>query len=323
MKKFIAIVLALAVMAALCSCGTSGTVTGEEAEELIAEIEAEAEKVIEDAGITLDEGDTVIAGLANPMVEYSSLEEINEIVGSALCHPPVMGVTDDAFFVINCTDYSIAQYNFSVNGNPFTFRCAPVMSMDISGIYVTDGTAFPAEPTGDDIEFCLTGDVQAARWFTMDGQYVLAADEPGNMDDDTFKMVAEELCNLTATGMSDAEYEAFYAELEGSWYYAEFRPTAEITANGSESATIVVHWPNSAFEYEQWTMTVRLSEDGLLYYNDLVAQVETFTSETESTVTTVEFPAEGWWSYSDGTLYWDGAGDESVTDAVFTKNVVE
>lgn len=322
MKKIFVFALTLVMTIMLCAC-VSGTLTGDEAQAFVDDMIDQAEQVIHDAGlddVTLDGADEEYLGITNPMTEYGSLDEINEIVGSKLVRSSVMGVTGEKFYTVDCGDFTMADYRFEVNGNPYSLRCAPVADQDISGIYVGNGTAFPDKPGTDDIEFCLESGVQAARWFTMDGQYVLSAEETGKINNDTFKMIAEEFYSITATGMSETELRAFYEELEGR--YADKnapRATVEVVANGSESVSILITWSSSAAVHEEWTMTAKLSEDGLLCYNDLVQKELTYTSDTEYTEEIMEFPTQGWFEYADGVLFWSGAGEDGFSDCAFEK----
>lgn len=329
MKKILSVTLVLVIVLLLCACGKSGTISGDEAQAVVDSIVADAEKVVKDAGlddVTIEGADTEkadsseVANMVNPMTEHASLNEINDLVGSKLAKPPVMGVRNEQFFTIDCGDYTIADYHFEVSGTPYTFRCAPVADRDISGIYVGDGTAFSDTPDDAVIEFCLKDGVKAARWFTMDGQYVLSAKEPDIMDEAAFRSVAYELHNLTTSGMSEAEYELFYSELAGMYQDRHSqRAMAEITANGSDSVTIVVSWANGAACREEWTMTAKLMEDGLICYKDLVQKELTYKTETDYTEEVIEFPAEGWFEYIDGVLYWSGAGDDSCVHCEFEK----
>lgn len=255
-------------------------------------------------------------GMPNPMVEYASLDEINDIVGSALVHPAVMGVSDEKFFVIDCGDFQLADYRFTVGGVEYSFRSAPV-TQDISGYHVGEGTAF-ADGARDGIEYAEANDTQLARWFTIDGQYVLTAKDMA--DADTFALVAEELCAMTLPGMSGAEYEAYYADLAGQYYdsYSQ-RATMTVEADGANGVKIVVDWSSSASESTEWTMTARLTEDGLLSYNDCACSNIATAADGAETVDIVSTDGEGWFTFDGDKLCWTGAADENCVNCVFKK----
>ena len=127
--------------------------------------------------------------IPNPMVEYDSLSEINEKIGCNLTQPAVMGVTDEAFFVISD---SIAQYDFSLNGYEYTFRASKDLESDISGIYVGNSTLFGLFNTTDTVN--ITGDnVKGYRFFTDDMQYTITVDEADALDETQFVNICEEL----------------------------------------------------------------------------------------------------------------------------------
>ena len=137
------------------------------------------------------------ASLPNPIKEYGSLEEINELTHGHLMHPAVMGVADERFSVIDCGEYRIAQYNYTVNGIPYTYRFSPSVVSDISGIYDDGGTLFGSEIKNEVKEF---SGGKAYRFFNTDGQYVLTAQDDGALSLDTFQMIAQEQENLASMG---------------------------------------------------------------------------------------------------------------------------
>ena len=259
-------------------------------------------------------------GMPNPVTEYETLSEINEIVGCELAHPAVMGVTDERFSVIETESCLIAEYCFDLNGLEYTFRCGAVADEDISGVYIDGESAF-GSPEGNDIEYAFGEGFKLARWFDINGQYILIQDDQENvMDEETFRLIAEEMKDLTSTVPTESELEAFYESLEGI-YDDSFsqRATAEVTANGSEGALIKVFWAESATVMYNWTMNVKLMEDGLLCYKDGSLVIVTIEGETDTAEVQYE-NAEGFFSYDGEALYWNGAEDESCTDCVFVKN---
>ena len=289
MKRMLVLALAAMMILSLCACGSKQEEKPEESESI---------------------------GLPNPMTEYASLDEINNIVGSKLVHPAVMGVSDEKFFVIDCGDYKLADYRFTVGGVDYMFRSAPV-TQDISGYHVGEGTAF-ADGARDGIEYAETDGTQLARWFTMDGQYVLTAKDMA--DADTFALVAEELCAMTFSGMSEAEYEACYADLAGQYYdsYSQ-RATMTVEADGANGVKITVDWSSSASELTEWTMTARLYEDGLLSYNDCTCSNIVTAADGAETVDIVSTDGEGWFTFDGDKLCWTGAADENCVNCVFEK----
>ena len=172
MKKSILFAVLAALLLGLAACGAPAAETPE-----ITEQEPE-----------------VIPGVPNPMVQYDTLDDINGLVGSRLCAPGVMGVTDKAYFVINTGDGKMAEEQFTVAGNKYNFRCAPVDDRDISGLWIGDGgTAFEGMEPSDEIQYAESDSCKAARWFTKDGQYVLSVNDEGRLTEDDFLAVAGEL----------------------------------------------------------------------------------------------------------------------------------
>ena len=170
MKKTLAILMAVLMLFALCACGSKDVEEG---------------------------GDDVISGMPNPVTEADNLEEINELTGGKLCAPGVMGVEDKSFSTIDCGDYKVAQYVFTVNGNEFTFRYAPVKDVDISGVYEGETSAFEGKDAGE-VEYAEADTVKLARWADGEGQYVLSMAAGEETDAETFSTMAEELMSIIA-----------------------------------------------------------------------------------------------------------------------------
>ena len=261
MKKILTLTLALALVFALAACGGKAEPASPEAGILPDPTE---EPGTTPPGTSSDLEAPVI-GLPNPMVSYETLDEINEAVGCRLCTPAVMGVSDKAYFVTTTSDGQMAETQFTVAGLKYSFRCAAVADHDISGLYIGEsGTAFSGMEISDELQYAEDASYKAARWFTIDGQYVLSVMDEGTMTKDTFLAIAEELRSGTQPGMSEANLTALYDALAGNYFdITSQRAMAEITSKGSEGLHIVVSWGSSASERDQWVMDARFTEDGL------------------------------------------------------------
>lgn len=168
MKKITALLVCFVLVFALCACGKSEPAAEDEPE----------------------------VGMQNPMTEYTSLDDVNKAVGGNLCGPAAMGVSDEAFFVINAGSYKLGEYRFKMNGCEYCLRCAKTPE-DISGIYLSGGEGTAFSETGDAdaddaIQFNSDDTYKCARWFVGDMQYVLSANDGGEIEQDTFKSVANE-----------------------------------------------------------------------------------------------------------------------------------
>ena len=159
MKKIILTALALTLALSLAACGKNetGTPTTDAPTDAVTADETEA-------------GDTGLAGIANPMVEYASLDEINEKAGTAIALPEGTAVEDEQFFVIS---ENLAEYRFTLDGIEYTVRGAAEDGTDISGLYTENGTAFENDPT---LPNSYTGDGVCAYTFNRDFfRYVVIA----------------------------------------------------------------------------------------------------------------------------------------------------
>ena len=252
------------------------------------------------------------AGLANPMTEYASLEELNEATGSLLTGPGVMGISDESFASYDCGEYMIAEYNFTVAGVKYMLRSAPTLE-DISGFYVNGEPAFSGD-IADGINYAEGEDgVQLARWANVDGQYVFAC----LSENDDFTGIAEEMYAVnspSATGGVD------FATLPGEYQDSvSQRASMTVEDNGDETVHMLVSWANSAFETMQWEMNASLGEDGLLYYTDGSSSLVSTAEDGTQEVKVLSVNTEGFFSIADGVLYWNGAADESCRECAFEK----
>lgn len=71
--------------------------------------------------------------IPNPMVEKSSIEEINSAAGTDIQRPLAFSISNEKYFVIN-TDVPVADYRFTIDGIEYVLRAANTME-DISGVY--------------------------------------------------------------------------------------------------------------------------------------------------------------------------------------------
>jgi len=133
-------------------------------------------------------------GMVNPNVSYDSLEEINELIGVNLIKPPVMGISDETFIVIN---NEIGEYTFKINGQEYTLR-ASKKTDDISGIYGKDGLIFNNEVC-ENYETHFEDNIKAGRFFYDGTQYVLSVLDNNEISEENFKDILFEIGNIVSS----------------------------------------------------------------------------------------------------------------------------
>ena len=176
MKKFLSLILALSFLLTFAACSK------EEAKEE-----------------TIEEG--AISGVANPMTEISSIEELSEIVNGALTR--IEGATNEKYFTY-AVEPIMAEYQFDFEGFSCRLRFSKAdITQDISGVYVDDGTAF--EGATDEDHYITNDDCKLHRWFTSDGQYILIVDdEEDAMSFETFEKISNTFQSLEPLAGEDA-----------------------------------------------------------------------------------------------------------------------
>ena len=299
-KRIALLLVAGLISAALCAC--SGQPSPDE------DTPAE-EQTAEDAAS--DE----IVGMANPITEYGSLAEINEITQGKLSHPPVMGVSDEDYSIIDCGEYKVAEYDFKVNGIPYCYRFANGVVEDVSGIYVDGGTLFTSDDAADRIKEYEGG--KAVRHFTTDGQYVLSVKDDGVLDNNTFRGIAEELFSQTA------EADGYGYGLDpfiGNWYEEiAGRGQMTVTVDG-EKAVFDVVWANSAAEVYKWEFSGTVNEEGVIEYTDGRKYSAVFDQAGNETVNELSSTNSGTVSIDEnGNILWIDNESAYTEGTVFVK----
>jgi len=300
MKNTIILILAAAMVLSLAACSLSSA----------------QEPYYEEPVITTSqtaEPETEDSQVVNPVVEYSSLEEANAVLGTSLS---LLGGSEEAFAVIN---EETAQYTFTKNGVPFTYRANPYTYEDISGLYLEDGLAFDNFHPGNDepFHYLCNDQYKIGRWFTTSQtQYVLAAEDNGSLSEEDFLAMVLECQKVTGL-MKSNEY---YDNLAGSYYDDNgHNATMEVVSCGYEGVIITVLWNNSAATKDCWTMDAQIDDaTGLLAYSDCLHQLITFAEDGSETRETLEENIAGYFSYDEetGHLLWTGA-EEGCEEAVF------
>lgn len=164
---------------------------------------ADSNQVVSEASETVAKtaDDTVsesTVGMASPIKEYASLDEMNEAAATMLQHPGVMGVTNERFFVIDDGTDKIAEYSFDINGVSYCLRHCPTTLDDISGVYIDGKTAFADKEYTGDIDYVVTDDMMLARWARVEGQFVLMATRTEGYTEEQFHTIAEEIQMVNA-----------------------------------------------------------------------------------------------------------------------------
>lgn len=118
-----------------------------------------------------------------PITDRGSLDEVNEVIGSAMKRPADLEPTDEAWSTIDDEEKNhIGQYTFTYNGGNYTLRAAKDTG-DISGVW-ENGTTLGNGREGDVTAITTESGGIWSRWFDGDMQYSLYA-EGATMDDYT------------------------------------------------------------------------------------------------------------------------------------------
>lgn len=252
-------------------------------------------------------------GMPNPMVEYNSLEEINEKVGVKLVKPGVMGVADEKFFVISDT---IAQYDFNVNGISYTARASKDTAEDISGIYVDGKTIFEGSDMISD--YYVDDSLKACRLVTDDGQYIYVANDEGKLDEETFGDICLEMINTSLLSLSDPVVNELVGTYQDS---TSQRANALVDIIGKDLLLIDIEWADSADAYDEWVIQAKYNNGKLEYEMNGIAHLHITVDENGEVTDAVQVndAIGGYFEVIDGTICWTGSGVANTAECVFEK----
>lgn len=241
--------------------------------------------------------------LANPMVEYESLEDINKAVGVEIASPGIMGKENEQFLVIS---KEIAQYSFDLNGYSWTIRGACITEHDISGIY-HEHNNFVANQDG----VLYTNEFYLDRFFDDDKQYTIFVADPDNLDQEQFMSVCNELESIMKWHTND--------ELVGDYQDTTSNRAFAFVERKGDEYTVVVYWSTSASETTEWTMYGRKQDNKIVYGGENITNYAYDESgeivSNDSTATNYL----GSFEIQDGKLLWNNCSDKNNRDLVFEK----
>lgn len=245
------------------------------------------------------------ANVPNPIVECTSLEEINEKVGVNLIKPPTMGVENERFSIINET---IAQYDYELNGKNWTIRGANIYDEDISGIYSIDNEF--VEGQGATL---YTNTYYLERFFDGETQYTILLSNPEDVLQETFVDCCNELERIMKYHLNDP--------LVGDYTDSvSQRATASVERKGDEYI-VLVNWSNSVNETTSWLMYATLQDNKLSYAGENISAYVYDTEGNEISATPTASNNIGYFEIKDGKLYWSGAAQEICRTCIFEKIV--
>lgn len=248
--------------------------------------------------------DEPIMGMANPMVEYDSLEEINEKVGVQIVTPGIMGKDNEKFFVISD---NLAQYNFDLNGYSFTIRGSKKTDVDISGIHDKNNVFEPGQDTTIYLNDCYID-----RFYDGDIQYTIVCDNPEGLDETVFSDLCFELESIMKWHNDDP--------LVGDYQDSVSQRASLTVERHGEEYVLVVNWASSASENTCWTMYATKDGNKLNYAGENIAH--TVYDADGNTVSNDETASDniGYFTIMDnGELHWSEASEDNLEECKFVK----
>lgn len=253
-----------------------------------------------------EEDNSSVVGLANPMVSYDSLDEINNKVGVEIISPAVMGKENEKYFVIS---NEIAEYDFDLNGNSFTIRGALITDSDISGMYDENNTF----TSGEDYTL-YTNEFYLERFFDSNKQYTVVVKDPGDLSEESFMNICMELEVIMKWHRNDpivGDYHDTVSE----------RANCSVERSGDEY-TILVDWSSSASELTTWMMSAKKDGNKLSYAGENITY---YVYDENGDATTRETASNnlGYFIFEDDKLYWKEASESSLEECIFEKNIYE
>lgn len=250
------------------------------------------------------------ANIANPVVSVSSIDEVNDKLGTHLVTVGVMGKENETFSVIND---ELGEYNFEVNGYPYTLRVSKDTTNDISGIYVDGKTLFEGMEEFDRV-YNESPEYKAFRFVLGNEQYVLMMKDNGETDGDVFYSAYNEILNHIVNDNTDQAVK----DLVGSYQdKTSERATAEVSLYGVNEVEILIDWADTADSYHSWYMTGLVQGNKISYKKGVHEAGRAVENGVEAEILSEDL--EGYFEIIDGNIAWTGSGDDMTVDCVFEK----
>ena len=127
------------------------------------------------------------------VVEYSSLEEMNELLGARL-FTPTGDVKDERFTVYYEADGTkIGEYDYTLDLRTYNVRFCDNFTYSMAGVVLGDEELY-SDPNADNFgEFSVTNAMifYVAHWLTVDGQYSMTTDT-NDLTEENFTSIASE-----------------------------------------------------------------------------------------------------------------------------------
>lgn len=249
-------------------------------------------------------------GLANPVVEYNSLEEINKKIGVKLMDPPMDLIENKRYSIINDT---IAQYTCTINGLEWIFRAAHITDEDISGMYSEYMEFEPNQNWSLRVnEFYLD------RFFDGDKQYTIVVKDPITKDGEL--VLGEDVfvdCCLKLELIQKWHYDDPFV---GSFKKSDDDRIIVYVERFADTYNIGVNYSISENEFKGWSMYDAIAEgDKLTYHGEEIGH---YTYDNDGNELTSEINSSnniGYFELKDETLYWTGAAQEECKSWIFEK----
>lgn len=291
MKKFFAILFCLTLVFSLAACGSQNTAP-------------ESENATQ-GGAT---------GLASPVTELGSMEELCEKGDFALVKPTGIDITEEHFRLIE-GEPQVAEYTFTAEGLEFFVRFAKAdASTDICGIYKDGKTLFD----GNDDTTCYiqNDDIKIKRWFTVDGQYIFGTEDKNQLEWEKYDALDRQFADIEPVNWNGSAPYAEYKALTGNYDNGTANVCVMNIRYDHMGVYTMVTQDDGSRLY--WEIDAEL-KDGKLVYDSAKLTQYVYDEEKGETVTTE--PGEekgGTITVKDGKVDFSACGSEQLQPLVFS-----
>lgn len=247
----------------------------------------------------------------NPLVEYSSLKEINKLAGVNICKPAINGITNEKFYM---NENETASYQFEVNNYIYYIRGCRDLYNDMSGIFINSKPAF--EGVTDKVAFVEEEGYKVYRFILGNKQYCFGVNDKENLSKDLFSEQFENYKNQMIEENTLSEIKDLVGLYQDS---ISQRASAEIKlVDDINIVAINIMWSNSASSTEEIKCECKFSLGELMY--DEISHTVTEVDEN-NIETTIELDdiGPGHFLIKGKALYWEGTNNEALAKCVFEK----
>lgn len=243
--------------------------------------------------------------VTNPVIQYDSLEEINEVANTKIVAPTNFKRTNEMFYII---DNNTAAYGFTADGYDYYIRGCQSTNFDMSGVFV-DGKPLFNELTLS-LDYKEASGYKVFRFIVGTYQYIFGVKDEGAIEYETFSNQFSEVRQQIIMNSAPEEIKNLVGFYQDS---TSQRATAQIVLDDIDRISINITWSSSATDYDEWMIKAKV-KDNKANYEEIT---HTKNSANNIDPENLNDYSSGYFEIQEGKLMWTGSGNQQTDKCIF------